>query len=254
MTNPFLRFTLFILLASSALAQVNTEKFRTDDGKTGFALRAELNFTIMSGNTDFKFIGSDTRLDYSRSSGFTFLVFNSGFGSNNGKRFFGETLFHLRDVETVHEMIQIETFGQYNQNKERLLIERIIGGAGPRLRLYRTDAFQFILGTSFFYETELYDLSDSAVHPRHEEAVRFNTYLTLHLKIKENAKLMGVVYLQPSLNDWDDIRYISDLALNVNLDTSVDFSTTINMRYDSIPPDDIKKLDMTTKMGISLNF
>ncbi|TFH02436.1 MAG: DUF481 domain-containing protein, partial [Calditrichales bacterium] len=151
--------SLVFLLASGVNAQVNTEKFRSDEGKTGFSLRAELNFTIMSGNTDFIFLGSDTRLDYSRKSGFTFLIFNGGFGSNNGKRFFSETLAHLRNVETIHEMIQIEAFGQYDTNKERLLLERMIGGAGPRFRLYRTDSFQFILGTSLFYETELYDLS-----------------------------------------------------------------------------------------------
>jgi hypothetical protein len=98
----------------SLRAQVNTERFRIATDSLGFSVRSGLNFTLMAGNSDFQYMGTDTRFNYNWGDDYTFLVTNGGYGKNSGKSFFSQALLHLRNVNSLSEIIQIETFLQYD--------------------------------------------------------------------------------------------------------------------------------------------
>ena len=62
-------------------------------------------------------------------------------------------------------LLQIELFTQFDNNKKRLLLARELLGGGLRFRILKTEHFKFRLGTAYMFETEKYDLPENAVHP-----------------------------------------------------------------------------------------
>ncbi|HAB51317.1 MAG TPA: hypothetical protein DCE80_03945 [Ignavibacteriales bacterium] len=73
-------YFLFIWLTSNIYSQVNTEKFRIATDTLGFSVRSDLDFTLMAGNTDFSFLGTNTRFNYNWGMDYAFLVVNGGYG------------------------------------------------------------------------------------------------------------------------------------------------------------------------------
>ncbi|MBN2093623.1 hypothetical protein JW964_28635, partial [candidate division KSB1 bacterium] len=64
----------------------------------------------MVGNSDFQFMGTNTRFNYNWGKHYTFLVLNGGYGKNNGKSFFSQAFAHLRNVNSINNRVQFEEF------------------------------------------------------------------------------------------------------------------------------------------------
>ncbi|MBN2415457.1 DUF481 domain-containing protein [bacterium] len=249
------RVLLIVCYLSAGLqAQVNTEVFRLDAGAPGFSVRAGLTATLMAGNTDFQYIGTKTRFNFNRAAGYTFLVTNGGYGSENGKRFFGQALVHLRNVYSLSPVVQMEQFLQFDTDKKRLLSQRYLLGWGYRFKLFKSERVKTRLGASVFYEREDYNLDPDAIHPVHDRGARLNVYGTVLLKISAAASLLNTTYGQPRITDVHDCRILSDFALNVTLGETVDLTAECEVRFDSRPADGIRKMDVMTKLGISLDI
>jgi hypothetical protein len=250
---PFI-FILILFFYSKNYAQVNTERFRIATDSLGFSVRSDLDFTLMVGNTDFQYMGTNTRFNYNWGRHYTFLVINGGFGKNNGKSFLSQALTHFRNVNSLSHFVQLEEFLQYDNNKKHLLIHRFLIGGGFRFKIVKTEIFVSRIGTSIFYEHEEYDLPSGANHKLKTKTVRFSSYLTFLLKLKKDIVLLSTTYFQPAMNNIDDIRVLSDNAININLGKNIDLTMKINIQYDSHPADAVKRFDMITKLGVALNF
>jgi len=247
-------FFLFLLFTSSIFSQVNTEKFRIATDSLGFSIRSDIDITLMAGNTDFSFLGTDTRINYNWGTDYTFLVVNSGFGINDGKSFFSQTLLHLRNVNSASDFLAFEEFLQYDDNKQILLLHRALVGGGLRLKLINNDEITMRVGPSIFFEHETYDLDAAAKHKNKINNARLSLYLTSLLKLQEGISFLSIMYLQPMVDDFKDLKILFDSALNIKLGKTVDFVVKLQMRYDSLPADTIEKFDLVTKLGIALNL
>jgi putative salt-induced outer membrane protein YdiY len=244
----------FVWLTSNIYSQVNTEKFRIAADSLGFSVRSDIDFTLMKGNADFSFLGTNTRLNYNRGIDYTFLVLNGGFGSNKGAKFFSQALFHLRNVNSISKLISIEEFIQYDNNKQILLKHRALAGVGLRIKLIENDEFVMRIGPSVFFEHETYDLDSLSVHKHKSNLVRMNLYLTSLINLQEDIKFLGITYFQPAASALNDFRILFDGALNIELGKAVDLMVKLQMRFDNLPPDNVKKFDLVSKFGIAINF
>jgi len=247
-------FLSFFCLYQNIFPQVNTEKFRIATDSIGFSVRSDIDITLMAGNTDFSFLGTDTRFNYNWGTDYTFLVVNSGFGINDGKSFFSQTLLHLRNVNSVSDFVSIEEFLQYNDNKQILLLHRALIGGGLRLKLINNDEITMRIGPAIFFEYESYNLDAAAKHKSKVNHARLSLYLTSLLKLQEGISFLSIMYLQPKVNDFKDLKILFDSALNIKLGKTVDFVVKLQIRYDSLPADTIEKFDLVTKLGIALNL
>lgn len=244
-----------VLFYSKNHAQVNTESYRTVSNKTGLSITSEVELTLMAGNTDFQYFGSNTRLNYGwNENSYTFLILNGGFGRNEGKTFFSESLVHLRNVNALSKNIQLEAFAQYDNNKSLLLLNRYLAGAGLRFRILTTEDTKARYGTSLFIENEKYDLTPAAKHDAKIQTIRFSNYFTFTLKLKENLTFLTVSYLQPDIQHFTDFRILSNNALQVKLSKSMGLDTKIDLRYDSKPADSIKNFDLSSKIGLEISL
>jgi len=248
--------TLLLVLFYSALyAQVNTESFRTSDKKTGFSLISDVDLTLMAGNTDFQYFGTNTRVNYNRSNrDYSFLILNGGFGRNEGKTFFSQALVHFRNVDGLSDNLQLEEFIQYDNNKSLLLLNRYLAGTGLRFKIYRGEKIAFRVGSNIFYEWEKYDLPVQSKHGRETKVIRLNTYITCKINIKEDLTFLSVSYLQPDIGNIKDLRVLSNNALQVKLSENLSLQVKLDARYDSRSADGIKSFDLFSKLGLSVKI
>ena len=245
---------IFILMLSTALSQINIERYRTSADSSGFSGNVNIDITAMTGNTDFQFINLNSRLNQNWIVGYTFIVANAGFGWDKGEKIFNLALAHLRHVQELDDDIQIEAFLQYDFNKKRLLTGRELIGGGFRFKLIKQDDMKLRLGTSYFYEHENYNVPLNSTHGNNFFTNRLSTYLTYELKLKEDVQLVLISYYQPHIGKWEDYRIISDNSLIVSLSSLLDVNISFSLRFDSRPPEAIKNTDTITKFGFGFKF
>lgn len=244
---------LYIIFNTSIFPQINTERYR-QDADSGFSGAIDIEGLAQTGNTDFQLLSLGGRLNYNRINGYSFFVFTGGYGWNDGKQFSNELISHLRNVEGLTDFLQFEAFLQFDYNKKRKLLARELFGAGLRYKILTSDDFKFRLGTLYFFENEEYDLPQVSVHGRNVNAHRFSSYSTFEFVIAANTKFTSVTYFQPDLSSLDDYRVISENTLGLTITRQLSFNVRFNIRYDTVPPDEIKDLDTITKVGISIKF
>ena len=250
----FLVLILILVYSENNFSQVNTEQYRKDSVKLGFTGNLNFEAVAITGNTDFQLLDIGGRLNYNYGDDYTFLVLDAGYGWESGDPFVGQLFAHLRHVITPSDFYQFELFTQYDNNKKRLLLNRELMGGGIRLRLLTGDDFKFRFAVAYMFEAEDYDLPASSNHGNSTKAHRMSSYLTFNYDLQENLSFVSVTYYQPKLDSWDDYKIVSENALNIDAGKLVDLYIKFNVRYDSFPPDGIKKTDTTTKMGISFKF
>ena len=235
-------------------AQVYTERFREDEDSVGFSGFVDLEGIVAAGNTDFQLISLGGRLNYNWGNDYTFFIADGGYGWENGNSFVGQILAHLRHVITTGNLIQIELFTQFDNNKKRLLLARELLGGGLRFRILKTEHFKFRLGTAYMFETEKYDLPENTVHHKTTQLHRFTSYVTLNFELNKILSFISTTYYQPSITDFKDYKLFSENALLVDAGKVFDFFIKFNLRYDSRPPDTIKNIDTFSRIGFSLKF
>jgi len=249
-----LTLLIFFFISIANYAQINTERYRLDSDSIGITGIADIELTAITGNTNLQIIHLGGRLNYNWGSSYTFFVADGGFGWDDGERIFNQTLFHLRHVQTINELMQAEGFTQFDFNKSRLLDERELVGLGLRFKILTYNDFKLRIGTSYFYEHEKFDLPDYSKHGSNLYTNRFSTYLTFEYDIKDKVKLISITYYQPQINHFKDFRILSDNSLFVGLSSFVDLKTSFSLRFDAKPPETIKSIDTFTKFGFSFKF
>ncbi len=251
-----LRLIVFLCLSFTyfTYSQINTERYRLDSDSVGFSGIADVELTAITGNTDLQIIHLGGRINYNWGESYTFLVADGGFGWDEGKRIFDQALLHFRHVHKISDLLQAEFFTQTDFNKSRLLTERELLGGGLRFKILKLDDLKIRIGTSYFYEHEIYNLASTSKHGKNIFANRFSTYFTFDYEIKDDIKLMSITYFQPQIGKWNDFRVLSDNSIIVGLSTFVDLKTSFNLRYDAKPPETIKAIDTFTRFGFSFKF
>ena len=110
------------------------------------------------------------------------------------------------------------------------------------------------IGTSTFFEHETYDLNNSSLHRRITNVVRLSLYWTSLLDLQRDVTFLSTTYLQSAIGEFRDVRILSENALNIKLGKTVDLVINLHMRFDNLPPDEVGKFDLVSKIGIAMNF
>ena len=247
-------FGIILLTANVFFAQVNTEKYRTPKEELGLSGYLELNGTIKTGNTEKTEAGIDGRLNWKTINSTTFLVFESDYEWVNGKRSSDEGLLHVRHVRNLINRLSAEFFGQINYDKKLLIENRELAGGGLRYKLFDFENSDIAIGTSYMFEHENYDLTESAEHPAEVKVSRWSNYLSFYLQFNSSVTFGGVVYYQPMFSDFTDYRLLSENSLMIGITKILSLSVNFKVRHDYIPPNGIKQTDTETNFGIAVRF
>ena len=245
---------LFIFFNHDIFAQVNIERFRAGEDSTGFSGYIEIELSSRTGNVDITEIDIENQNNYLWKDMNTLFVIRSNFGWEEGKRFSNEALTHLRHIFRIKTSFQPEFFAQIDYNKEILLSFRGLVGGGVRLVIYKGKKTRFFWGTAFMFEHEKLDTNGNDKQEKTVDIIRWSNYISAYININERAQLTWTTYLQPYINNFKDIRILSDTDLIVGLSKYLSLAVGFRTRYDIQPPEEITSLDTALKTGLVLNF
>ncbi len=245
---------LFIFFSLNISAQVNIEKFRASEDSTGFSGYIETELSSRTGNIDITLINIENRNTYLWKNMNTLFVIRSNFGWKEGKKFSNEALTHLRHIFRIKTNFQPEFFVQIDYNKKILLSFRGLTGGGIRLVIHESKKTSFFWGTALMFEHEKLDTNGIGKQEKTVEIIRWSNYISAYININERAQLTWTTYLQPYINNFKDIRILSDTSLITGLSKYLSLAIGFRTRYDSQPPEEIKSLDTALKTGLILNF
>jgi hypothetical protein len=249
-------FSLWILVFLSSLqyAQVNIERYNNLNSLSGLMGNVSFYISSKTGNTDIQEFEIDGRVNYKGENFYSFLIAQGEYGWNKGKEYSNNALLHLRHLQDLEGVVDPELFAQINYDKSNLLLFRSLFGAGLRLSLISDTLANLDYGTSYMYEYEDIDLPETADHPSKTKHHRWSNYLSYSNNVSKNSRISVVIYAQPRLDNFTDVRFLSENHLKVGLTDKLSLSVSFSIRFDSKPPDGVKDTDTNTKVGFTFRF
>jgi len=248
-------FSLFIAFTVAfpvqIAAQVDIEALRTEDPSMGYSGSIGSNLTIRTGNVDFIQLGLNARLFHVDDLATTLVVANGGLGLLGRSRFASSGLLHYRKTYLYNKAISPEWFSQLNYDRSQLLDFRMVLGGGARASFASGEWGEFGMGASLVLEHEALNLPKDAVHPNNTNTFRWSSFLTLRVVPTEQVVITSTTYLQPSFNDFSDLRTLGNVRIATSVTDELALTISFNLRYDSEPPDGIAALDTTLRTGIT---
>ena len=84
--------------------------------------------------------------------------------------------------------------------------------------------------------------------------MRGSYFLTLRAVPSEKLVLTSTTYLQPALNNFNDLRTLANVRIATSITDALDLTVSFDLRYDSKPPDGISALDTNLKTGVRYTY
>jgi hypothetical protein len=247
----------FVGLAAVAVAQVNTEAYRRSALKDGWNNRIGVNVSYVDGNTEYLELGVSGRSDLLVDDWYTFVVASYDRRLSNDEVIVNKGFAHLRGVFHITPFYGVEAFVQKQFNDFLRLQDRNLAGGGGRFRpLYLAPdsatgrTLVLFVGIGAMYEYERTDGLGGGV----SNLVRSTNYLSFHFAFDDRVGSSMTGYYQPAFEQFDDFRILVDASLSFRISDVVSWSTTVEYRYDSQPPPDLRPFDITLENGLSLEF
>jgi putative salt-induced outer membrane protein YdiY len=247
-TLAFIFLMLFFFQAKSQL--VNVEKDRKDR-KEGFVGSASLSLTLTQ-NTKQIFQGNNQiGVQYHKNTHTLLLLNNLGYMRVDGSNLINNGFQHLRyNYQFKPEWLEFEAFTQHQYNTIRLLRQRFLLGAGPRLKVIETDKFTLFFAPLVMYEHE--KLTDE-LRPQTDK-FKGDFILSATLELNERIFFSHVTYYQPDFAAFNEYRLASDSRIQLKFTEKFSFEIILDLLYDSHPPGDIPNTFYTLKNGLKYSF
>ena len=243
-----------ILIASTGVAQVNIEKFRSVERNKGSSGYVELDLSSRSGNVDITELSMGCRSDYTWETMNSFVIVKGDYGWSESKRFSDEALAHMRHVFRTDMALQPEIFLQVEYNKKRLLLYRDLLGSGLRMRLLERNHWKLNWGTALMLEHEKHDIEVRDDKDNETNLVRWSNYLTTSLIVSESIAWTSTNYIQPDIRNFGDVRILCDTSLEVGLGRQLALVVNFLLRYDSEPLVGVESTDTNLDIGFAYRF
>ena len=232
----------FIVFSATLESQiVDIETSRKED-LVGTKISLNLGFDGSSGTVDRTNYSIGTRFDFNNEVWNRFLIFNYSRREKDERINEDNTFLHLRFARKISSIIAAEFFIQTNEKPLEKIEERNLIGIGLRLSPIKN----LRLGVGLF------DKNEKRINLDERNTVRANTYLNYLFNISNNTSINTLIYFQPDVEDFSEIRSLLRLSLKVK--ATDNFFININYEYvhDSSPPIGTDKKN--SKYGFKIGY
>lgn len=258
------------LLPALASAQVNTEAYRARFGEPGWHGDAHLAFALRDGNSESLNLGAGFRLqkatpfasyseeeqDFRSPRRLFFLVADYAREEQSDERSVNQGFGHLRFTHMVEAVWGWETFLQVEYDEFTRLDRRVLLGAGLRWAVDETPQRVFHLGTGLMAESERLDAVAGAAPRETSDVVRSTSYATLvwRFGVEGRAALRSTLYVQPRVDDVEDLRILEEAALDVALTQRLSLGLSLVVEHDNRPPAGVERTDLYLTNRLRVSF
>ncbi len=248
-------FFLFMLGTLPAQAVVSLENLHLQKPAEGFEGEFDLSAGGASGNTDKADLSAGSRLQWHTGNHTSFLVLSYAYGQSNDVRDTNRIFLHARHILQISDPLAWELFLQGERNEfGRIAYRRLAGGGARFTLLERQERSAGFLGAGAFYEWETVTDTIGTTDTGTASTWRGNLYLVLKYNFNKIVRLVSSTYYQPSFDDSSDYRAFENAALEVSMTDKLGLRVSVEVRYDSRPPQTIEESDVTYRTGINYKF
>ncbi len=254
----FLILIALFLMGAPAAAHgqviLNTERFQIED-VDGVHLGADLSASLQRGNTELLNVSSSGIVGVRHLRHWPRLIFGGQFLKDEDRSLVDQQFAQLRYSYIISPRLRTFHFVQAQKNETLLLESRWLVGTGVRHTFVRTDQLLVAAGTGAMGEWER--LVRERVGPddlTSLDAIRMANLGVFRWDFAEGARLINIVYVQPDLGEFSDMRILNDLGLSVPITERISSSMSLEWRHDTRPPSTLGKNDLTLKMGLGIDI
>ncbi len=235
----FIALIIFSVNLKSQIVDIETSR---KENLIGNKLLLNIGFDGSSGTVDRTNYSIGTRFDFNSEDWNRFLILNYSRREKDDKINEDNTFLHLRFAKKISSLIAAEFFIQTNEKPLEKIEERNLIGLG--LRFSPTQNLRLGIG--------IFDESEKRIKLDERKTLRANTYLNYLVNISNNTSLNALIYFQPDVEDFSELRSLLRLGLRVK--ATDNFFITINYEYahDSSPPFGTDKKN--SKYGFKIGY
>ena len=228
--------------------QVNTEKLRMARDANGISGQVELAFSLTLGNSKLAQLDFGPAFVARRGRHQAFVLSDLSWVSSNEVSVVNRGFGHVRyNVDLTARLIG-EAFTQIQYDRAQNLKSRFLLGGGVRMNLVKRPTGFAAVGASAMYEHE--EQTDGQT----SDSPRGSSYLSLSISSPERAALSSTVYLQPALDDFEDLRVLQETRVALTVVRRLALVVTFNYRLDTRPPAGIRRYDLKLKNGLTISL
>jgi hypothetical protein len=242
-------FIVLILFSYSGFAQViNIESKRFFKDTNGIIGRGDLNFSINRNVQRIYTGGINLHVQYKHFKHRILAISDLMVIKAGDQDFVNAGYQHFRYNYLWYKRLTIEAFVQGQYNRVLLLNSRYMAGAGPRLKIYRTDNMRIYTGLMYLYEIQNQN-NDSLISGNN----RLSYYLTFNFDFQK-LDVSSTTYFQPKLGDWTNYRIATDTNVEIEITTHFNLRSGINLLYDTRQPLRVPALTFLLRNGLAYKF
>ncbi len=240
---------------SEANAIVNMDNLHLNSNKGGISGNFNLNSSGAYGNSEQFLIESGADFYAKQSQSLQYLTLNYSYGESFSKENQNKSYVHLRHINNVDSSSTWEIFTQIEQNKfARLNFRGLVGGGYRWSFLKHSKHSSSIIGVGAYFSEEYLTHSSDISEERSLQLFRGNFYWIFRTNILENITLFNTTYYQPDLENPDDYRVLEIAGIKIPLSKNLRLNLYGEGTFDSKPPANVKKGDLSYKTGIEYKF
>jgi len=247
MKSIALRITFFLVCSFfnfSLFGQiVDIETSRKED-LLGTKVSIDLGFDGSSGTVDRTNYSLGTRVDFNNENWNRFLIFNYSRREKDENINEDNTFIHLRFSRKLTTLLALEFFIQSNEKPLEKIEERNLFGLGVRLSPLK----DLRIGVGLFDEEE------KRINLEARNTTRLNTYINYLFKMSESTSFNTLIYFQPDIEDFSEIRSLLRLGLRVKATDNLYVNINYEYVHDSSPPAGTDKKNSIYGFKLSYEF
>ena len=84
--------------------------------------------------------------------------------------------------------------------------------------------------------------------------LRSTSYIAYNLTLNNLIKVNNILYLQPKLDNFSNIRILGETSLFIPISENIHFNTSIDLNYNSAPASDIEHFDIIFNQILNFFF
>jgi len=245
-----------LLLPAAAPAQtiLNTERFQLDE-VDGPHLSADVSLSFQGGNARVLDASASGMVGTLSGSNWVRAIFGGRYLSTRESSVLDAEFLQLRYSRVLSPATRTFHFLQTQRNRTLLLRSRWLAGTGVRTDVARSRRGTLALGSGVMGEREVLD-PDRLGREEEERtgAVRLANLAVLSWVADSGLRILNILYVQPDLSAFGDIRILNDFALTAPLGTGISSSLSLEWRHDTRPPGTLGRDDLRLAAGLALAF
>lgn len=243
------------LLSLPACAIVNVEQAIIGRPTEGMHTTIDVLFSGTNGNTDKSSSKVDLLTLWQHEAHTEFLQLQYAYGKSRGLVDTDRAFAHLRHRTAITPGWAVEGFAQVGRDPFSRLTQRALLGGGVRWVLYEVDQKSAgYLGLGAFHEQESLSSKLGTSDAIRSVLWRANSYLVLKRQLNEQVRLYSTTYYQPAISDSADFRLLEQASVLVKLDQHLELKLSLDIAFDSRPPQTVHKRDMFYSTGLEYSF